>query len=147
MSSEPKKYELGAIRKSINALVGPMTRFGLAGKYTYTLTVRGRKSGKEYSTPVRLIEGEHRWLVAPYGEVGWVRNARAAGSVTLSQRGRSEVMAIEELDAEQSAPVLKKYFEAVAIVRPYFDATADSSLAEFAAEADRHPVFQLKANE
>ena len=54
---------------------------GLAGGHTYVLAVRGRKSGKRYETPVSLIENGERWLVAPYGEVAWVRNARAAGEV------------------------------------------------------------------
>jgi len=31
----------------------------------------------------------HRWLVAGYGPVNWVRNARAAGEVTLSRGGRA----------------------------------------------------------
>lgn len=138
-----KTYRLGLVRRMVNALVAPLARCGLAGKHTYILTVRGRKSGNEYSTPVRLIEGDRRWLVAPYGEVGWVRNARAAGRVKISRGGRSEMMIIEELDDEQSAPVLKQYVENVAVTRPYFDVTVDSSLTEFAAEAPRHPVFQL----
>jgi hypothetical protein len=29
-----------------------------------------------YSTPITLVEASgQRWLVAPYGEVAWVRNA------------------------------------------------------------------------
>ncbi len=48
------------------------------------LRVRGRKTGLPRTTPVSLIEHEgRRWLVAPYGEVGWVRNARAAGEAEL----------------------------------------------------------------
>ena len=37
-----------------------------------------------YSTPVTLVEERGlRWLVAPYGEVAWVRNARVAREFTL----------------------------------------------------------------
>jgi deazaflavin-dependent oxidoreductase (nitroreductase family) len=127
----------------VNAVIGPLTRVGLAGRHTYILTVRGRKTGKVYSTPLILIEDGGRWLVAPYGEVGWVRNARAAAEVEISRAGRSETLRIEEVAPEQAAPVPKQYLESVAVVRPFFDVTPDSSLDEFVTEASRHPVFRL----
>ena len=127
----------------MNAVIGPLTRVGLAGRHTYILTVRGRKTGKAYSTPVILIEDGGRWLVAPYGEVGWVRNARAAAEVEISRARRSETLRVEEVSPEQAAPVLKRYLESVAVVRPFFDVTPDSSLDEFVTEASRHPVFRL----
>ena len=76
-------YRLSGARRLVNVVVKPLARLGLAGPHTYVLTVRGRKTGKLYETPVTLIENGERWLVAPYGEVGWVRNARAAGEVQL----------------------------------------------------------------
>jgi deazaflavin-dependent oxidoreductase (nitroreductase family) len=130
------------IRRLLNALVRPLARLGLA-PHVYVLTVPGRKTGEPHSTPVRLIENGTRWLVAPYGEVGWVRNARAAGSVTLGRRGRSQQLAIEEVGRDEAAPVLREYVRKVPVVRPYFEAGKDSPLEVFAAEAARHPVFRL----
>jgi deazaflavin-dependent oxidoreductase (nitroreductase family) len=127
----------------MNAVIGSLTRFGLAGRHTYILTVRGRKTGRAYSTPVRLIEDGERWLVAPYGEVGWVRNARAAGKVEIRRAGRSETLRIEEIASDQSAPVLQQYLKRVTAVRPFFDVTPDSPLDDFVSEASRHPVFRL----
>ena len=127
----------------MNAVIGSLTRFGLAGRHTYILTVRGRKTGRAYSTPVRLIEDGERWLVAPYGEVGWVRNARAAGEVEISRSGRSQVMQIVEVEPEQAAPVLKQYLKSVPVVRPFFDVKPGSPIEEFVSEAPRHPVFRL----
>jgi deazaflavin-dependent oxidoreductase (nitroreductase family) len=138
-----KTYRLGTSRRIVNAVISPLTRLGLAGRHTYTLTVRGRKTGKAYSTPVLLVENGERWLVAPYGEVGWVRNARAAGDVALSRAGRSESLSIEEVPADQAAPVLQQYLKRVSVARPFFDAKPDSPLEVFAAEAGRHPVFRL----
>ena len=83
-----KTYHLGRARRLVNAMMGPLARVGLAGGHTYNLTVRGRRTGRPYTVPVILIVGDERWLVAPYGEVGWVRNARAAGEVELSRAGR-----------------------------------------------------------
>jgi deazaflavin-dependent oxidoreductase (nitroreductase family) len=130
------------IRRLLNALVRPLARLGLA-PHVYVLTVPGRKTGEPHSTPVRLIENGTRWLVAPYGEVGWVRNARAAGSVTLGRRGRSQQLAIEEVGPDEAAPVLREYVRKLPVVRPYFEAGKDSPLEAFAAEAARHPVFRL----
>lgn len=138
-------YRLTASRRAANALIKLLTRVGLGGRHTYLLTVRGRKTGRDYSTPVTLIEDGERWLVAPYGEVGWVRNARAAGEVRLSRAGRSETLRVEEVAPAQAAPVLREYLTRVPIVRPFFDVTPDSPLEEFEAEAPRHPVFRLTA--
>ncbi|HET7876166.1 MAG TPA: nitroreductase/quinone reductase family protein, partial [Methylomirabilota bacterium] len=104
-------YRLGLARRVVNALVRALLRLDLFLPPTYhLLTVTGRKTGRQYSTPVTLIEeGGERWLVAPYGEVGWVRNARAGGRVTLSRGSRSESLRLEELGAAAAAPVLKRY--------------------------------------
>lgn len=75
-----KTYRLGAMRRLGNAVIKPLVRSGLiTGNYAL-LTVRGRSTGRLYTTPVRLLERDGQsWLVAPYGAVSWVRNARAAG--------------------------------------------------------------------
>jgi deazaflavin-dependent oxidoreductase (nitroreductase family) len=125
-------------------LIAPAARLGVAGKRTHILTVRGRKSGRKYSTPVQLVfrDGQ-RWLVSPYGERAWVRNARAAGEVELTRALKTERLRVEEVDAQTAAPVLREYLETTPIVKAYFDAEADSPLDAFAAEAARHPVFRL----
>ena len=138
-----RSYHLGRARRLVNAVMGPLARVGLAGRHTYNLTVRGRKTGREFTVPVILIENGERWLVAPYGAVGWVRNARAAGEVQLSRAGRSERLRIEEVAPERSAPILQQYLKAVPVVRPFFDVSPSSQLADFIAEAPRHPVFRL----
>jgi deazaflavin-dependent oxidoreductase (nitroreductase family) len=127
-----------------NRFVATLVRLGLGPKATYLMTVPGRKTGKRYTTPVTLVEdGTQRWLVAPYGPVSWVRNARAAGRVTLGRGGHTEEVAVTELEAGQAAPVLQKYLAAIRIVRPYFDVTPESPMEDFVAEAPRHPVFAL----
>jgi hypothetical protein len=73
-----------------------------------------------------------------------VRNARAAGQVTLTRGGRSETVSLVELGPEESAPVLRKYITNESIMRPYFDVQPDSPLEAFVVEAPRHPVFLIK---
>ncbi|HEY7436019.1 MAG TPA: nitroreductase family deazaflavin-dependent oxidoreductase [Methylomirabilota bacterium] len=137
-------YRLTPSRRAANRLVRFLLRLGLMPGPTYMLTVPGRRSGRPLSTPVTLVEdGNTRWLVAPYGDVAWVRNARAAGRITLSRGKRSETLSIRELGPAEAAPVLQRYITRVPITRPYFDANPDSPLADFVAEAPRHPVFHL----
>jgi deazaflavin-dependent oxidoreductase (nitroreductase family) len=129
----------------LNRMVITSLRVGLSPPHTYLLTVRGRKSGALYSTPVRLVEEDgKRWLVALYGEVAWVRNARAARQVRLARGSRIETVAVREVAASEAAPVLQAYLAQVPIVRPFFDVQPHSSLRDFAAEAPRHPVFRIE---
>ncbi len=139
-----KTYKLTPLRRLANWLMKALLHVGWKPNTTYLLTVRGRRSGKLYTTPVTLIEEDgQRWLVAPYGEVNWVRNARAAGEVTLSRGRRSETVPVVELGPEASAPILKKYVARAPITRPYFDATPDAPIEAFMAEAAWHPVFRV----
>ena len=141
---DPSGYRLGFGRRAANALVSVLLRLGLGPARTYLLTVAGRRSGAPRTTPVTLVEeGGRRWLVAPYGEVAWVRNLRAAGKATLARGGRTEAIVVREVNAEDAAPVLKLYVTRVPITRPYFDAKPESDLDAFRAEAPRHPVFAI----
>jgi deazaflavin-dependent oxidoreductase (nitroreductase family) len=139
-----KTYELTSLRRLANRLMEAVLRAGWKPNTTYLLTAKGRKSGKLHTTPITLVEEYgQRWLVAPYREVNWVRNARAAGEVTLTWGRRSETLPIVELGPEASAPALKKYVARVPITRPYFTATPDAPIEAFIAEAARHPVFRV----
>jgi hypothetical protein len=89
--------------------------------------VAGRKTGRLYSTPVDVIEvAGDRWLVAGYAPVGWMRNARAAGEVTLSRGGRSEKFRVDEAAAQTAIPVLRAYIGEIKVTRAYFDANPGS---------------------
>jgi deazaflavin-dependent oxidoreductase (nitroreductase family) len=140
-----KTFEMTIVSRLANLVVTILLRAGVKIGPTMLLTVRGRKSGKLYTTPVTPIEQDgHCWLVAPYGAVDWVRNLRAAGEATLTRGRHTEQITVRELGAEQAAPVLKQYLSlAAAMVGPYFDVSVASSLEAFAAEAPRHPVFQV----
>ena len=139
-------FEQTRLRRLGNRLIAPLARLGLAGRRTHVLSVTGRKSGRRYSTPVQLVflDGE-RWLVAPYGVVAWVKNARAAGAVELTRACRTERVGIEEVGPDEAAPVLREYVRGTPIVRSFFDAGPDAPLEAFATEASRHPVFRLAA--
>jgi deazaflavin-dependent oxidoreductase (nitroreductase family) len=140
-----KQYQVNRRVRFINWMMTRMVRWNIAPPRTYLMTVRGRKTGKPYTMPVTLVERTgKRWLVSPYGESNWVKNARAVGEVSLFRGGKTETLKLQELPPKESAPILKEYITKEGIVRPYFDAQPDSPLADFEAEADRHPVFLLE---
>jgi hypothetical protein len=140
-----RTYNFGPGARIVNAVFHAMTRLGLGDRYRYVLSVQGRTTGKVRSTPVDVMSANgRRWLVAAYGVTGWVRNARAAGEVTLSRGGRSETVRVVELGVDESVPVLRQYLREVPVTRPYFDANADSPDEAFAEEVARHPVFAVQ---
>ena len=138
-------FRMGPRRRAGNALITPLIRAGLV-PHTYLLTTCGRRSGRPHTNPVTLVEhGEQRWLVAPYGTVDWVRNARAAGRVSLRRGRRRLERSIRELDdPHEAAPILKEYLSLTGPPRRYFSAKPDDPVEQFEAEAATHPVFELK---
>lgn len=139
-----RTYTKNAATRVINWVFTTMTRLGLGASYRHLLTVRGRKTGQLHTTPVDVMDvGGQRWLVAGYGPANWVRNARAAGEVTLSRGGRQHRYAIAEPAPGEAVPVLRKYLTDIRVIRPYFDATPASPDSEIKAELARHPVLRL----
>ena len=85
---------------------GPIARFlltaGIPLGPNALITIRGRKSGLPRTTPLAIIEvAGRRWIWAPWGDVQWVRNLRAAGRATITVRGRTEEVTATELDPNQ----------------------------------------------
>ena len=139
-----KQYRVGTVRRMINRLIASRIRKGRGADNMYLLTTLGRKSGMERTTPVTLaISAGKRYLVSPYGTVGWVHNIRDTGLAELSRGGQVEEISVTEVDAETAAPILKQYVQEVSIVRPFFEVDKDASVEEFALEAPRHPVFMI----
>jgi hypothetical protein len=68
---------------------------------------------------------------------------RQSGRIGLTRALRTEHVRVEEVDPQTAAPILREYLRATPATKPYFDATPDSPLEEFAAEAPRHPVFRI----
>lgn len=108
------------------------------------LTTTGRRTGKPRCTPVIPVrQGDRRWLVAPYGDVSWVLNARAAGQVVLRHGRQACTCTIREVPAAEAGPILKQYVAVASATRPYFRADKTAPVSEFIAEAHLHPVFEL----
>jgi deazaflavin-dependent oxidoreductase (nitroreductase family) len=128
-----------------NRAYGFLVGVGLGFPYNYLLQVRGRKSGKIYSTPINLLELEgEKFLVAPRGRTQWVRNAEAAGEITL-KRGRDvRSFRLRSLSAPEKLGVLKAYLDRFRReVQQYFPVAAGSAVDEFEKIAADYPAFEL----
>ena len=142
-SRQVRQFHPSRWRRVGDAITGVLTRAGLVPS-TYLLATRGRKTGRTLTHPVTVVEQEgKRWLVAPYGPVSWVHNARASGQVSVGRRGDWHAYGVREVSAAEAGPVLKRYVGIAAATRPYFQADKDAPVEEFVAEADFHPLFEL----
>ena len=129
------------------ALLKALLRAGAPMGSLVLLSVRGRKSGKVYTSPVALVhQGHERWLVAAFGEVNWVRNLRAAGAAYLIRGSHTELIDVVELGMTEAAPILQRFLQAYHLapfITPYFSVTPTAPRAAFEREAARHPVFRI----
>jgi deazaflavin-dependent oxidoreductase (nitroreductase family) len=139
-----RAYRLGPARRAVNTLVSVMLKAGIGGRSYYLLTTVGRVSGQQRTTPVIVVHsGDERWLVSPYGQVGWVRNVRTHPVVSLRRGRRTEVLRAVEASPQAAAPVLQHYVRSVRVTAPFFDAKGTDPVERFVEEAGRHPVFML----
>ena len=114
------------------------------------ITIRGRKSGLPRTTPVAIIDvSGRRWVWAPWGDVHWVRNLRAAGGATITVRGRKQEVRATELDRAERLAFLRDVLGPVARGMPlgvWFIRTVDGvDLDDPVEAAEGRPVFELHA--
>jgi deazaflavin-dependent oxidoreductase (nitroreductase family) len=143
----PAFREPTVVEKIFNRSFGFLIGFGLGPSHIHLLQVRGRKSGKLFSIPVDLLELEgHRYVVAPRGRTQWVRNAEAAGAITLKKGSTRQKFRLRPISGAEKLPILKAYLDTFRReVQRYFPIPAGSPLESLAAIADRYPAFELLA--
>jgi deazaflavin-dependent oxidoreductase (nitroreductase family) len=140
MFLEPKPAE-----KLFNRVLGFLVGMGIGPGYIYLLQVRGRKSGRVYSTPVNVMDiGEKRYLIAPRGRTQWVRNAEAVGEIVLKRGSNRASYRLRAIPDAEKPGLLKMYLERyVGAVQRYFTVKAGSGVEAFREVAGNYPVFEL----
>jgi deazaflavin-dependent oxidoreductase (nitroreductase family) len=133
------------IARILNRAWAAIFSSGVAPDYLATLEVTGRKSGRTISLPVvvTILDGQ-RYLVSMLGnDAQWVRNVRAAaGRAVLRSDGREEIE-LEEVPADQRAPILRAYLQRAPGARPHLPVNKDAALVEFHKVAAEFPVFRI----
>lgn len=147
-SGVPAFREPTAVEKLFNRAMGFLVGFGLGPSHMRLLEVRGRKSGKLYSTPVDLLELNGKWyLVAPRGRTHWVRNAEATGEIVLKRGSTRQRFRLRALPDSEKPPILEAYLDHFKTeVQRYFSVAAGSPAEAFAAVAENYPAFELRAS-
>lgn len=145
MTSTQEFLKPSATEQVFNRVFGFLVGMGVGPSYCCLLQVRGRKSGKLYSTPVNVMEiSGKRLLVAPRGRTQWVRNAEASGKITLKRGSFRKNFRLKEIVAPDKLSVLKQYLDRYhSAVQRYFTVRAGSPAEAFAGVADRYPAFEL----
>jgi deazaflavin-dependent oxidoreductase (nitroreductase family) len=117
------------------------------------LTVRGRTSGLDRTTPVAVVSiGRRRWVLATFGDTNWARNLRAAGTATLTINRQAEAVAAYELSATEAEAfyrdTLVPYVNSIPLGLGRFMLGsllgAKEMLTDPQAAALHHPVFELR---
>ena len=134
-----------AVEAGFNKLMGFLAGLGIGPSFIYQLQVRGRKSGKIFTTPVNLMEfGGKQVLVAPRGRTQWVRNEEAAGEITLKRGSKRLRFGLQPIADQQKPPILKEYLDRYAsAVAKFFPIKPGSPIDSFRPLAGNYPVFDL----
>src|SRR5215211_6231595 len=106
------------------SIFSPILKFllalGVPLGYNRLVTIRGRKTGLPRTTPIAVLERSgRRWVWAPWGEVHWVRNLRAAGRATITVRRRSEHVRATELDETRRVAFFRDVLGPLARGKPF----------------------------
>jgi deazaflavin-dependent oxidoreductase (nitroreductase family) len=130
----------------------PIAKFLLTARvplgFNGLITIRGRTSGLPRTTPVAIIAvSGRRWVWAPWGDVHWVRNLRAAGRATITVRGKKEEVRATELGRAQRVEFFRDVLAPVARGIPFgttFIRVVDGvDLGDPLEAAEGRPVFEL----
>jgi len=143
--ASPSFRKPSALEAVFNRAFGFLVGLGIGPAYMQLLQVRGRKTGRVYSSPVNLLQyNDKLYLVAPRGRTQWVRNAEATGEIVLKRGSASRKYRLQPLSDAEKLEILKLYLESYkSAVQRYFPVTAGSPPDAFAPIASSYPVFAL----
>lgn len=134
-----------AFDRFANRAFGFLVKIGLGLSHNYLLEVRGRKSGRIYSTPVNVLElAGKRYLVAPRGYTQWVKNVLAGCDASLTKGSHREQLHLQAIPDGEKPAILKAYLDNFKpTVQRYFPIPAGSPVKAFQPLAERYPVFEI----
>jgi deazaflavin-dependent oxidoreductase (nitroreductase family) len=132
----------------LNTFARPLLRAGTPMGPNALVTIRGRRSGLPRTTPLAIVEHSgRRWIWAPFGDVDWVRNLRAAGVATITSGPRTEAVAATELDPAQREAFFRDVLVPVARSMPLgvwlMRTLLRTDLDDPVAASEIRPVFEL----
>lgn len=152
MDAKQRMTRAPARTKVLNPIAMTLMRLGVrADPRMAQLTVAGRKTGRDRTIPIGVFDRDgHKYIVAAFGEVNWVRNLRASGTASITQGKRRRTYAAAQVHGDEAALILRDCLAAYLpsplagpMLRQRFAVDADAPLTVLADEARRTPVFRL----
>jgi deazaflavin-dependent oxidoreductase (nitroreductase family) len=152
MDTKSRVTRAPARTKLLNPITTTLMRLGVRPDPRMALlTVRGRKTGRDRTVPIGVFDRTgHKYIVAAFGEVSWVLNLRAMGTVTITQGKHHATYAAEQVQGEEAALVLRDCLGAYLgsplagpMLRQRISLAADAPVDALVVEARRTPVFRL----
>jgi hypothetical protein len=136
-----------AVARWLNRLSAAQFRHGvLAPRYCVTLTVPGRRTGRDIAVPLVVSDhGGERYLVAMLGPAtGWVRNVEANGGRAVLHRRGAEPVRLVEVPVDDRPPILRRYLDRAPGARAHVPVDRHAPPAAFARVAGDLPVFRIE---
>ena len=133
------------LARVMNRMSAIVASTGITSNLMVTLETTGRTSGRTISQPMVVgIVDRQRYLVSMLGEnVNWVKNVRAANGKAVLRSGSREEIQLEEVPADQRAPILKAYLQRAPGARAHIPVDKDAPLEDFEKVAADFPVFRV----
>ena len=133
--------------KPMNKVMIAVQKLGIPTGPAMVLTVPGRKSGRERSTPVTpmSVDGQE-YVVAGFPGADWVANVRAAEQATVTRGRRAQPVRMGELSASEARPILRAFPTEVPTGVGFMKRSGlvtEGSPDEFEGLAGRCAVFRL----
>lgn len=129
----------------VNRLQGWWSGLGLPPRRMAALEVRGRASGRRRTIPVVIatVDGK-RYLVSMLGpRSDWVKNVEAARGDAVIRQGRRRRAHLVLVPPTQRAAILREYVRIAPSGRQHLPIAVGAPLSEFAAIAERYPVYRI----
>jgi deazaflavin-dependent oxidoreductase (nitroreductase family) len=138
-----KRYVVNMKVRLVNKLVTFLVNRGKTD--SWILATTGRVSGNRHEVPVTPVEVDGvKYLCAPYGRVGWVRNIEAQPQATMKHGGASIRFTAEPVEGEEAGRAFAKYYaDNKKYIDPYVAIAGDKTITDFTAATRRYPVFKV----
>lgn len=139
----------GPRARRLSRLWATVFGLGLGPRRWVSLEVTGRKSGRTVRFPLGMADLAGQWyLVSMLGErCNWVLNARAAGGRAVIRHGHAVACRLVEVPPAERPQILRRYLQKVPGGRPHIPVSQHAPTADFAAIAQRYPVFRVVPEE
>jgi hypothetical protein len=136
----------GWVRPMSQVIVG-LQRLGISFFSFHVIRIPGRRSGQMRTTVVSPFSVEGQRYLLSFGQLDWVRNARAAGWGIISRGWNQTRVSLVEIKPPQGASIVREFPRQIPAGVQFFIRMGlveePGGPDQFAAAADRLALFRI----